>query len=148
MSAGPPLRILLAEDNFVNQRIVQGLLEKRGHRVEVVANGQQALDHLSKESFDLILMDVQMPVMDGLTATRLFREREKELGQHVPIIAMTANAMKGDREECLNAGMDHYIPKPIRFEQLLEAIARISAGMLQPQYTAEEHDNSLLEDAR
>ena len=148
LNAGPPLRILLAEDNFVNQRIVQGLLEKRGHRVEVVANGQQAVDCLSKESFDLILMDVQMPVMDGLTATRLFREREKHLGQHIPIIAMTANAMKGDREECLSAGMDHYIPKPIRFEQLLEAIAHISAGKLQRVYTAAEHDNSLLEDAR
>ena len=127
LCSGPPLRILLAEDNFVNQRIVQGLLETSGHRVEIVANGKQALDRLENEAFDLILMDVQMPEMDGLTATKLFRQQEKLTRRHTPVIAMTANAMKGDREKCLEAGMDHYISKPIRFDDLLEAISRVSA---------------------
>ena len=116
--------------------------------VVVVSNGQQALDQLARESFDLILMDVQMPVMDGLTATRLLREQEKGHGQHIPIIALTANAMKGDCEECLEAGMDLYIPKPIRFENLLEAISRIAAGKLQPEYTDAQTLDLLLEDAR
>ena len=124
---GPPLRILLAEDNFVNQKIVQGLLEKSGHRVEVAANGAIALERLSQDAFDLVLMDVQMPEMDGLTATKLVRQQERLSKRHTPIIAMTANAMKGDREKCLDAGMDHYISKPIRFEELINAIARVSA---------------------
>ena len=125
--SGPPLRILLAEDNFVNQRIVQGLLEKSGHRVEVVVNGKLALERLVKESFDLVLMDVQMPEMDGLTATSQLRKLEESTKRHIPVIAMTANAMKGDREKCLEAGMDHYISKPIRFDDLLDAISRVSA---------------------
>ena len=98
------VRILLAEDNFVNQKIVQGLLEKSGHRVEVASNGVLAVERLKQDTFDLVLMDVQMPEMDGITATKLVRQQEQASKRHTPIIAMTANAMKGDREKCLEAG--------------------------------------------
>ena len=144
--SGPPLRILLAEDNFVNQRIVQGLLEKSGHRVEVVVNGKLALERLVKESFDLVLMDVQMPEMDGLTATSQLRKLEESTKRHIPVIAMTANAMKGDREKCLEAGMDHYISKPIRFDDLLDAISRVSAQKSTTYLSTPE--NYVLEDER
>ncbi|MDP6038509.1 MAG: response regulator, partial [Candidatus Latescibacteria bacterium] len=99
------LRILLAEDNAVNQRLATRLLEKRGYVVTVVENGQQVLDVLMNESFDAILMDVQMPEMDGLEATQILRERERETDAHLPVVAMTAHAMAGDRERCLEAGM-------------------------------------------
>jgi CheY-like chemotaxis protein len=115
--------VLLAEDNLVNQRLVVRLLEKRGHRVVVAATGLEALKALEKESFDLVLMDVQMPDMDGLEATAAIREREKDTGVHQAVVALTAHAMKGDREKCLAAGMDGYLTKPIRpqeLDQLLE----------------------------
>jgi PAS domain S-box-containing protein len=112
------LRVLLAEDNPVNQRLVVRLLEKRGHRVVVAANGLEVLDALGKESFDLVLMDVQMPEMDGLEATAAIREKEKGGGVHQSVIALTAHAMKGDRERCLAAGMDGYLSKPIRPQEL------------------------------
>src|SRR6202022_1671902 len=99
------------------------LLEKRGHRVVVAGNGREALDALEKGNFDLVLMDVQMPEMDGLEATASIREKEKTSGLHQPIIALTAHAMKGDREKCLAAGMDGYLTKPIRppeLDQILE----------------------------
>ncbi|MHB8501004.1 MAG: response regulator [Candidatus Acidiferrales bacterium] len=117
------LRVLLAEDNLVNQRLVVRLLEKRGHQVVVAATGLEALKALEKESFDLVLMDVQMPEMDGLEATIAIREKEKSTGLHQPVVALTAHAMKGDREKCLAGGMDGYLTKPIRpqeLEQLLE----------------------------
>lgn len=116
------LRILLVEDGLVNQRVAVGLLEKKGHRVVVAGNGEEALQALDRNSFDLILMDVQMPVMDGYTATEIIREREKQLGGHIPVIAMTAAAMKGDRERCLAAGMDDYLSKPIHPDQLFEVL--------------------------
>jgi two-component system sensor histidine kinase/response regulator len=112
------LHILLAEDNPVNQKLAIRLLEKRGHRVEVASNGSQALSALEKTSYDLVLMDVQMPEMDGLEATILLREKEKHSGKHQAVIAMTALVMKGDRERCLAAGMDGYISKPIRPQDL------------------------------
>jgi PAS domain S-box-containing protein len=112
------LRVLLAEDNAVNQRLAVRLLEKRGHRVAVAGNGREALEALEKEKFDLVFMDVQMPEMDGLEATATIREREKSSGLHQPIIALTAHAMKGDREKCLAAGMDGYLTKPIRPQDL------------------------------
>jgi two-component system, sensor histidine kinase and response regulator len=115
--------VLLAEDNLVNQRLAVRLLEKRGHRVVVAANGLEALQALEKESFDLVLMDVQMPEMDGLEATAILREKEKGTGVHQAVVALTAHAMKGDREKCLAAGMDGYLTKPIRpqeLDQLLE----------------------------
>ena len=121
------LRVLVAEDNPVNQRLIVRLLEKRGHRVVLADNGRQALAALEKESFDLVLMDVQMPEMDGFEATSKIRMREKSIGSHQTIIALTAHAMKGDREECLARGMDGYLTKPIRPQELDEVLARCGA---------------------
>jgi CheY-like chemotaxis protein len=112
------LRILLAEDNLVNQRLATRLLEKRGHIVAVAANGREAVTAFEKESFDLVLMDLQMPEMDGFEATTAIREKEKVTGNHLAIVALTAHAMKGDREKCLEGGMDGYLTKPIRAQEL------------------------------
>ena len=114
------LRVLLAEDNPVNQKLAERLLEKRGYKVVVASNGRQALRALEKERFDLVLMDVSMPEMDGLEATRAIRAAELKTGSHLPIVAMTAHAMKGDRERCLDAGMDGYVSKPIQAKELFE----------------------------
>jgi CheY-like chemotaxis protein len=122
------LRILLAEDNEVNRLIATRLLEKRGHTVVVAGSGREALaalDAPASGGFDLILMDVQMPDMDGLAATALIRAREKSSGAHLPIIAMTANAMKGDEERCLAGGMDGYVSKPIEIEKLVATIDEV-----------------------
>jgi signal transduction histidine kinase/CheY-like chemotaxis protein/streptogramin lyase len=116
------LRILVAEDNIVNQRLVTRLLEKRGHAVTLAAGGHEALEIWAEKPFDLILMDVQMPDMDGLKATSMIRKREEGTGRRTPIIALTAHTMKGDRERCLAAGMDHYITKPIKAAELIEAV--------------------------
>jgi two-component system, sensor histidine kinase and response regulator len=126
-----PLSILLVEDNPVNQRLAIGLLAKRGHQVRVAENGRIAVDLLETESFDLVLMDVQMPVMGGLEATRLIRERERSRGGHVPIAALTAHAMSGDRELCLNAGMDGYATKPLHAAELYALVNRL-AGTNRP----------------
>jgi len=115
------LRILLAEDNAVNQKLASRLLEKRGHTVAVASNGREALKVLEKQRFDLVLMDVSMPEMDGLEATRAIRTAERTTGAHLPILAMTAHAMKGDRERCLDAGMDGYVSKPVQAQELFEA---------------------------
>jgi CheY-like chemotaxis protein/HPt (histidine-containing phosphotransfer) domain-containing protein len=123
-----PLKVLLAEDSLVNQKLAVGLLERQGHAVVVVTNGKQALAAATSEPFDLVLMDVQMPEMDGLEATAEIRRHEERHGGHVPIIAMTAHAMKGDRERCLAAGMDDYVAKPIRAQQLFERIATAVGG--------------------
>jgi CheY-like chemotaxis protein len=120
---GRPLHILLAEDNPVNQKLAVSLLRKHGHTVEVANNGREALTALEQEPFDVVLMDVQMPEMDGLEATVAIREREKRTGRHIPVLAMTAYAMKGDRERCLAAGMDGYVAKPIRIQELLDVLA-------------------------
>jgi two-component system sensor histidine kinase/response regulator len=120
--------VLLAEDNLVNQKVVMRLLEKRGHRVVVAANGHEALDALAKQDFDLVLMDVQMPEMDGFEATAVLRQKEKISGVHQTIIALTANAMKGDREHCLAAGMDAYLSKPIRPDELDAVLATYLPG--------------------
>lgn len=125
------LRILLAEDNQVNRRLVELLMERQGHEVVSVENGRQAVEKAAQEHFDLILMDVQMPDMDGLEATRQIRALERAVGGHKPILALTANAMRGDEEVCLKAGMDGYIPKPFEAERLLSAVseaARSAAG--------------------
>jgi two-component system sensor histidine kinase/response regulator len=123
-----PVKILLAEDNVVNQRVAVGLLTKRGHLVAVANNGREAVDALAREKFDLVLMDVQMPEMGGLEATTAIRAREWETGGHTRIIAMTAHAMTGDRERCLAAGMDGYLSKPINQALLFEVVEEGSAG--------------------
>jgi len=124
------LHVLLAEDNVVNQKVVVRLLEKWGHTVTVAANGRIAVDLCDQQTFDLILMDMSMPEMDGLKATAIIRDRERLTGAHTPIVAMTAHAMKGDRERCLEGGMDGYVSKPIQVDQLIEAI-ETHAGVLQ-----------------
>jgi signal transduction histidine kinase/CheY-like chemotaxis protein len=117
-----PSRVLLAEDNLVNQRLVQRMLEKAGHSVAVVGNGREAIEALKKGTFDLVLMDIQMPEMDGFEATRAIRESERLGSAHVPIVALTAHAMKGDQDRCLAAGMDAYLSKPIRTEDLFDIV--------------------------
>ncbi|HZC25202.1 MAG TPA: response regulator, partial [Candidatus Binatia bacterium] len=119
------LRVLLAEDNPVNQKVGVKMLEKMGHEVNVARDGHEAMTALEAATYDLVFMDVQMPEMDGLTATRKIREREKQTGRHVPIVAMTAHAMKGDQQRCLEAGMDGYLTKPVSSPQIAEAIARV-----------------------
>jgi signal transduction histidine kinase/DNA-binding response OmpR family regulator len=119
---GASLRVLLAEDNPVNQLLATRLLEKRGHHVTVAANGREALAALEKESYDLVFMDVQMPEMDGLEATIAIREKEKGGANHLPVIALTAHAMKGDQERCMQAGMDGYLSKPVRAQELDELL--------------------------
>jgi CheY-like chemotaxis protein len=123
LRAGPRgLRVLLAEDNEVNQRLASRLIEKRGHTVVLASNGREALEAIEKQSFDLVVMDVQMPEVDGFEATAAIRRRENETGTHIPIIAMSAYALTGDRERCLAAGMDGYVSKPIQAKELFEAI--------------------------
>ena len=119
------LNVLLAEDSYFNQKLAVALLEGQKHSVTVVSNGQDAVEAVFAQSFDVVLMDVQMPVMDGLEATERIRARERQTGSRVPIIAMTAHALKGDRERCLEAGMDGYVAKPIRASELFEAIDRL-----------------------
>ena len=119
------MEILVAEDNLINQKLATYMLTNLGHKVVIAANGQDALDKFRAGNFDVILMDVQMPVMDGFEATQLIRAVEKESGKRTPIVALTAHAMKGDRERCLEAGMDDYISKPINNKELTDALTRI-----------------------
>jgi signal transduction histidine kinase/CheY-like chemotaxis protein/HPt (histidine-containing phosphotransfer) domain-containing protein len=136
------LNLLVAEDNPVNQKLVVRLLEKRDHRVRVAGNGKLACEALAAEQFDAVLMDLQMPLMGGLEATALIRRREQATGEHIPIIAMTAHAMKGDRERCLEAGMDDYVSKPIQLDVLMQAIAAHV-----PAVAASPHDGAAPLDA-
>jgi CheY-like chemotaxis protein/HPt (histidine-containing phosphotransfer) domain-containing protein len=125
------LEVLLVEDNPVNQQLALRLLEKWGHRVTLAADGQQALDALGQRTFDVALMDMQMPVMGGIEATREIRRREAAIGKpRLPIIAMTANAMQGDREACLEAGMDDYMAKPIKAADLAQKLGVLSAAQI------------------
>jgi two-component system sensor histidine kinase/response regulator len=133
-----PLRILLAEDNPVNQEVAARILEKRGHEVVVVNNGREAVDALEPGTmapFHVVLMDVQMPEMDGLDATAAIRAREKSSGGHIPIVAMTAHAMEGDRDRCLKAGMDGYVTKPVEADRLVESVES-AAGTFDPHVAA------------
>jgi two-component system, sensor histidine kinase and response regulator len=123
-AAARPLRILVAEDNDVNRRFVTRVLQKRGHSVVTVVNGKLAVKVFTSRPFDIVLMDVQMPEIDGLSATRLIRQQEASSGAHVPIVAMTAHAMAGDRERCLAAGMDDYVSKPLHPRELVETVER------------------------
>jgi CheY-like chemotaxis protein len=124
--SGRPLRVLVAEDNPVNQRVAILLLKNEGHSVVLASNGEEAVEASDREPFDLILMDVQMPVMNGYEATRAIREREGRTGKHTPIVALTAHAMKGDCETCVQAGMDDYLSKPIQSRELRETVVRWS----------------------
>jgi signal transduction histidine kinase/DNA-binding response OmpR family regulator len=131
MPAEPPerrLHVLLAEDNAVNQRLAATLLERRGHRVTIAGNGREALAALQRHAVDVVLMDVQMPEMGGFEATAAIREQEAPTGTHLPIVAMTAHAMKGDRERCLAAGMDEYLTKPLDSRTLCAMVERMAAG--------------------
>jgi PAS domain S-box-containing protein len=124
--SGKPLRILVADDNLVNQKVAAAILERQGMDVTIARNGREAVDASAAQSFDLVLMDVQMPEMDGFEATAAIREVEKSNGRHVPIVALTAHAMIGDRERCLSMGMDGYLSKPIAAKDLLRAIQMLS----------------------
>jgi len=124
----PSLRVLLAEDSLVNQKLAVALLEAQGHTVALVNNGKEAVAAAGSQQYDLLLMDVQMPEMDGLEAAAQIRAEEQRTGAHLPIIAMTAHALKGDRERCLAAGMDNYVAKPIRAEELFATIDALFAG--------------------
>lgn len=136
------LRILLAEDNAVNQLLAKRLLEKRGHIVAIVSNGREALERLENDNFDLVLMDVQMPEMDGFDATGALRQKEKALGNGTRqmVIALTAHAMKGDQENCLKAGMDGYLAKPIRQQELDTLLESVLAQRMQKAHKLEEAD--------
>src|SRR6516165_8764976 len=125
----PPcrLRVLLAEDNVVNQRLAASLLERRGHQVTIANNGREAVELSARQRFDAVLMDVQMPEMGGFDATAAIRAREGEGGDHIPIVAMTAHAMKGDRERCLAAGMDQYLTKPLDSRRLCRVVEDLAA---------------------
>jgi two-component system sensor histidine kinase/response regulator len=115
---------LLAEDNPMNRQIVVELLQTRGHSVKLAANGHEVLQALDRDSFDVILMDVQMPEMDGFETTAAIRNRESESGGHIPIIALTGMATESDRKRCLEAGMDAYLGKPVRARELFDTVER------------------------
>jgi CheY-like chemotaxis protein len=127
MAERHPLRILLAEDNVVNQKLALRLLSQMGYRADVAANGIEAIECCERQPYDVVLMDVQMPEMDGLEAARRIVARWPDASARPCIVAMTANAMQGDREECLAAGMDDYVTKPIRVDALVEALLAVVA---------------------
>jgi len=141
------LRILLAEDSLVNQKLALGLLQKWGHHVVIAVNGQETVEKWEADSFDLILMDVQMPICDGLEATRQIRRREQVRGGHIPIIAMTAKAMSGDRDLCLGSGMDFYLTKPMRQRELADALAKFfpAASAAMPKLTVPKSDVDVID---
>ena len=122
------VRVLVAEDNLVNQQLVVQLLEMRGHSVTLAQNGREVLAALEKDSFDVVLMDVNMPEMNGYQTTAAIRECEKGNGRHVPIIAITGLAMKGDRERCLQAGMDAFLCKPLRSQELFAIVEAVGTA--------------------
>ena len=131
--------VLLVEDNLINERVAVGLLTRRGHRVTVARDGLEALQAFDSGTFDLILMDVQMPGMSGLEVTAAIRERERASGAHIRIAAMTAHAMKGDRERCLAAGMDDYVPKPIDRQALVQVVERSAPPAMTPAAASPAH---------
>ncbi len=133
--------MLLAEDNDVNRRVALGMVQRLGCRAEAVENGKEAVEASARGRFDLILMDVQMPEMDGYAATAQIRQREAASGGHIPIIAMTAHAMQGDRERCLTAGMDGYLTKPVRPGPLRQALLRWGGGSTHAECAPEAASN-------
>ncbi len=143
MAAGPRLRVLLAEDSLINQQVAIGLLQQCGHDVVVANNGNEAVKMFDEDSFDVVLMDVQMPEMDGYEATAAIRDREKGSSRHTPIIAMTASAMKGDRERCLEAGMDSYIAKPIDSDKFYKVLDEFALNETTPRVTVPKQQTGL-----
>jgi two-component system sensor histidine kinase/response regulator len=127
------MHILLAEDNAVNQVLAVRILEKRGYSVTVAPDGQAAVEAFKMGGFDLVLMDIQMPRMDGFEATAAIRESEKLTGGHIPIVAMTAHALVGDRERCIASGMDGYVSKPIRTSELFATIEKVLGDKPKPE---------------
>ena len=125
MPVARTLQVLLVEDSLMNQKLAEAVFQKAGHCVTIANNGREALEVWRSGTFDLILMDIQMPEMDGFEATEAIRQQEQKMGGRIPIIAMTAHALKGDRERCLEAGMDEYISKPIHAKRLLETIVSV-----------------------
>jgi CheY-like chemotaxis protein len=136
------LRILLAEDNPINQKLAVVLLQKAGYSVDAVENGAQALERVQSNPYNVVLMDVQMPEMDGLEATHRIREMERGTGQHVPIIAMTAHAMQGDRERCLESGMDDYVSKPLEPKVLFNVLERWSQASQEMVEEVQDYSSS------
>ena len=134
-ASGPDLglRVLVAEDNLVNQKVATHMLERWGCRVDVVGDGRQALEAVARVAYDLVLMDVQMPEMDGFDATAAIRRREAPTGRRTPIIAMTAYVLEGDRDRCVEAGMDDYVAKPITALALLQAVSRWGTRPISPE---------------
>jgi CheY-like chemotaxis protein len=122
-----PLKILVAEDNLTNQTLMKKILTKAGHHIVLAEDGYSALKKLEESEFDIILMDVQMPELDGLEASRRIRKSEEETGKHIPIIALTARALKGDEQECLEAGMDDFLPKPFSKKLLFKILKKWTA---------------------
>jgi CheY-like chemotaxis protein len=122
--------LLLAEDNAINQRVARFVIEKLGHKLDIAENGEVAIEKFQQNDYDIIFMDIQMPVMDGLTATEAIRKIEQETGTttRIPIVAMTANTMKGDKEKFLKAGMNDYVGKPFKSEELSRIICKIVSG--------------------
>jgi CheY-like chemotaxis protein len=125
---GRPLRILLAEDSLPNQKVVVGILGKRGHTVDIAANGREAVEKVSQTDYDLVLMDVMMPSMDGFQATSAIRVLRDPAKARLPIVALTAHAMKGDEQRCLEIGMDGYVSKPVDAKELVTLVERLSNG--------------------
>ncbi len=125
LAAGPPLRILLAEDNPINRKVAVHILEKRGHRVRTAGNGNEVLEALDTEEFDVVLMDVQMPVLDGFETTARIRRNEERTRRHMPVVALTAHALREDRKRCLEAGMDDYVSKPLKPDELFRTLDRV-----------------------
>jgi len=142
-TSGKSLKVLVAEDNPVNRKLAASILQRAGHDAILVTNGKEAVEAVTRERFDVVLMDVQMPVMGGFEATRLIREAEASSGRRTPIIAVTAHAMKGDREDCFAAGMDGFAPKPIQSAKLLEMLDRLGSESTPAVTTrAESADNT------
>jgi two-component system, sensor histidine kinase and response regulator len=132
VTGGLARHALVAEDNAVNQRVARAFLTRRGYRVDIASNGKEAVEMVLQGQYDVILMDCQMPEMDGVEAAALIRRKEAGLGRHTPVIAMTAHALPADRERCLAAGMDDYLSKPVRPEELDKALAAIESRALKP----------------